>query len=237
MQPTLLVIDDDAAQFSYYASALSGFNLKLTHAPDGYAGLRKISEQFYDLILLDISMPKMSGIELLRAVTQMPQMTLPLTVVISSLNQKELIMEALSLGASAYLLKPIEADALKNLITQYIGLMEETRQAQPDEKAAKSQPAVAPVSGAKTDLPKGSDAFVTTPASAKKSQFASLSQAMAGMVFQKITGTLAVETQVGVGRLKYFRGKLQKVEFGGQVGIDALETLRKLQPLAITIEP
>ncbi|MFN3427091.1 MAG: response regulator transcription factor [Candidatus Thermochlorobacter sp.] len=239
-QPALLVIDDDPAQCQYYAEALSRFNLKIAHASDGYAGLRKISEQYYDLVLLDISMPKMSGVEMLRAVEQMSQITLPLTVIISSLDQKETMMEALSLGASAYLLKPIDVEALKNLVKQYTGLIEQVQTSLTEgQNGIRTATATASSSTGRVD--KANDVFSEThasaPASVRKSQYASLSQAMAGMVFQKITGTLAVETQVGIGRLKYFRGKLQKVEFCGQSGIDALESLQKLPALSITIEP
>ncbi|MFN3385651.1 MAG: response regulator transcription factor [Candidatus Thermochlorobacter sp.] len=235
-QPALLVIDDDPAQCQYYAEALSRFNLKIEHASDGYAGLRKISEQYYDLVLLDISMPKMSGVEMLRAVEQMSQITLPLTVIISSLDQKETMMEALSLGASAYLLKPIDVEALKNLVKQYTGLIEQVQTSLTEgQNGIRTATATASSSTGRVD--KANDVFSETHASVRKSQYASLSQAMAGMVFQKITGTLAVETQVGIGRLKYFRGKLQKVEFCGQSGIDALESLQKLPALSITIEP
>ncbi len=236
-QPALLVIDDDPAQFQYYAEALSRFNLKIEHASDGYVGLRKISEQYYDLVLLDIAMPKMSGVELLRAVEQMPQITLPLTVIISSLDQKETMMEALSLGASAYLLKPINVESLKNLVKQYTGLLEQVQTSRTEEQNG-GHTATAQL-GALASGSSKEDNSVFAPASnpVKKSQYTSLSQAMASMVFQKITGTLVVETQVGIGRLKYFRGKLQKVEFCGQSSIDALESLQKLPALSITIEP
>ncbi len=229
MAPSLLIIDDDSAMQKYYTDALSAFDLQIDYAQNGYEGLRKIAAQYYDLVLLDMSMPKMSGLEMLHAISQMPQMNLPLTVVISSLSQKELIMQALMQGASAYFFKPIKVNDLKNLVEQYIGVLN-TKGELPEELQT-SEPTVPKCDATQREV------FSLENQPRKKSQYESLSQAMASMVFQKITGTLCVETQLGVGKLSYMRGKLKKVELLGQSGIEALEAMRKLPALSITLEP
>jgi CheY-like chemotaxis protein len=229
--PSLLIIDDDSAMQKYYTHALSAFDLQIDYAQNGYEGLRKITAHYYDLVLLDVSMPKMSGLEMLHAISEMPQMNLPLTVVISSLNQKELVMQALTYGASAYLFKPIDAGELKDLVDQYIGVLKEKTKGKSSEEAQASEPADPEHDAAQREV------FSLENQQRKKSQYESLSQAMASMVFQKITGTLCVETQLGVGKLSYMRGKLKKVELLGQSGIEALEALKKLPALSITLEP
>ncbi len=231
MSPSLLIIDDDSAMQKYYTNALSAFDLQIDYAQNGYEGLRKIAAQYYDLVLLDMSMPKMSGLEMLHAISQMPQMSLPLTVVISSLSQKELVMQALMQGASAYFFKPIHVNDLQNLVEQYIGVLKEKTKGKPSEEAQASEPADPERNAAQREV------FSLENQQRKKSQYKSLSQAMASMVFQKITGTLCVETRLGVGKLSYMRGKLKKVELLGQSGIEALETLKKLPALSITLEP
>ncbi len=229
MSPSLLIIDDDRALLNYYTDALSAFDVQIDCVQNGYAALRQIGTQHYDLVLLDMSMPKMSGLEMLHAISEMPQMNLPLTVVISSLNQKELVMQALMYGASAYLFKPIDAGELKDLVEQYIGVL--NTKGEPPEELQTSEPADPERNAAQREV------FSLENQQRKKSQYESLSQAMASMVFQKITGTLCVETQLGVGKLSYMRGKLKKVELLGQSGIEALEALKKLPALSITLEP
>ncbi len=231
MSARLLIVDDDSALLNYYTDALSAFNVQIDCVQNGYAALRQIGAQHYDLVLLDMSMPKMSGLEMLQAISQMPQMNLPLTVVISSLNQKELVMQALMYGASAYLFKPIDAGELKDLVEQYIGVLKEKTKGKLSEEAQASEPTDPERDAAQRE------AFSLENQQRKKSQYESLSQAMASMVFQKITGTLCVETQLGVGKLSYMRGKLKKVELLGQSGIEALEALKKLPALSITLEP
>ncbi len=231
MSSRLLIVDDDRALLNYYTDALSAFDVQIDCVQNGYAALRQIGTQHYDLVLLDIAMPKMSGLEMLHAISEMPQMNLPLTVVISSLNQKELVMQALTYGASAYLFKPIDAGELKDLVEQYIGMLKEKTKVKPLEEAQASELADPGRDAAQREV------FSLENQQRKKSQYESLSQAMASMVFQKITGTLCVETQLGVGKLSYMRGKLKKVELLGQSGIEALEALKKLPALSITLEP
>jgi len=231
MSARLLIVDDDRALLNYYTDALSAFDVQIDCVQNGYAALRQIGTQHYDLVLLDIAMPKMSGLEMLHAISEMPQMNLPLTVVISSLNQKELVMQALTYGASAYLFKPIDAGELKDLVDQYIGVLKEKTKGKSSEEAQASEPADPEHDAAQREV------FSLENQQRKKSQYESLSQAMASMVFQKITGTLCVETQLGVGKLSYMRGKLKKVELLGQSGIEALEALKKLPALSITLEP
>ncbi len=231
MSARLLIIDDDRALLNYYTDALSAFDVQIDCVQNGYAALRQIGTQHYDLVLLDMAMPKMSGLEMLHAISEMPQMNLPLTVVISSLNQKELVMQALMYGACAYLCKPIDTGELKDLVEQYIGVLKEKTKGKPSEEAQASEPTDPERDAAQREV------FSLENQQRKKSQYESLSQAMASMVFQKITGTLCVETQLGVGKLSYMRGKLKKVELLGQSGIEALEALKKLPALSITLEP
>lgn len=233
--PSLLIIDDDSAMQKYYTHALSAFDLQIDYAQNGYEGLRKITAHYYDLVLLDVSMPKMSGLGMLHAISETLQMNLPLTVVISSLNQKELVMEELMHGASAYLFKPIAVNDLKNLVKQYISVLNERHSDTSAEEPLKTLSAELTVSVARDTLQR--EDFSLRNQQRKESQYESLSQAMASMVFQKITGTLWVETQLGIGKLSYMRGKLRKVEFLEQSGIEALESMKKMPMLSITLGP
>ena len=110
MNPTfpgkILIIDDDPDLRDIYKETLgeSGYDVDL--ATEGREGLFKIMEGGYDLILLDIMLPHIDGISILRKLKS--ETNLPYNgpiFVLSNLSQKEIIDEALNLGARGYIVK------------------------------------------------------------------------------------------------------------------------------------
>ena len=75
---------------------------------DGREALELVSEKNFDLILLDIEMPEMSGLEVLKALRQSKTPTELPVIVVSANNQSADIVEALSLGANDYSTKPVD---------------------------------------------------------------------------------------------------------------------------------
>jgi DNA-binding response OmpR family regulator len=107
VQPTkkILLIEDEAFIADIYARELTkaGFNVKV--ARDGTTGLQALEEDTYDLLLLDIMLPGIHGLEILRQWrTKNPQSTMPV-VLLTNLGQDEVIKEAFTLGAKGYLIK------------------------------------------------------------------------------------------------------------------------------------
>ena len=108
MNPTtkkiLLVEDEDFIRELYVRQlAKEGFLVK--SAPDGQTGLNLLKTEQFDLLLLDIMLPGMNGLQLLREFkTQNPNSPM-VTILLTNLGQEAVIKEGFELGAQAYLIK------------------------------------------------------------------------------------------------------------------------------------
>ncbi|RJP46540.1 MAG: response regulator [Armatimonadetes bacterium] len=102
----ILLVDDDADTRSIYSEFLEDAGYVVDIAVDGEEGLAKILEGGHDLILLDIMMPKLDGIGVLKRVKEInPEVYNGPIVMLSALDQEYIIKEALDLGARGFLRK------------------------------------------------------------------------------------------------------------------------------------
>lgn len=99
----ILVIDDEAQIRRFLHIALEAENYKVSLAEDGKTGLQAIALDTPDLIILDLGLPDISGIELLKDIRQWSQTPI---IVLSVQNQEPVKVKALDLGANDYLTKP-----------------------------------------------------------------------------------------------------------------------------------
>ncbi len=105
----ILVVDDESQITRVLRTALTGSGYEVRTAEDGHAGLRAAREWQPDLVITDVSMPNMTGIELcgqLRAESQVP------ILVLSVKGEERTKVEALDAGADDYITKPIGMDEL-----------------------------------------------------------------------------------------------------------------------------
>jgi len=101
----ILVVEDDLFLRELYADVLSGEGYKVESAQDGEAALEKMKLGGYDLVLLDIIMPKMDGLEVMRQMQNNPPKSPNKCVVfLTNLDKDEEIKTALKLG-NGYLIK------------------------------------------------------------------------------------------------------------------------------------
>ena len=110
--PLILVVDDSPESRDILQARLSAHNYEVLTAPDGEVGLTVAREQMPDLILLDIMMPKMDGIEVcgnLRADSSIP--FIPIIMVTAKADSKD-VVAGLEAGADEYLTKPVDHRAL-----------------------------------------------------------------------------------------------------------------------------
>ncbi len=88
-------------------------------AYDGYEGLALIEEQQPDVVILDVVMPKLDGIEFLERLQKTDLSKKPAIIMLSAINHDNMIRKALQLGAQYYLLKPLQSyDVLLKRIHQ-----------------------------------------------------------------------------------------------------------------------
>lgn len=100
----LLVEDEDFIRDLYYRQLTkAGFAVKT--AIDGNTALEILKQEKFDLMLLDIMLPGMNGLQVLREYkTQNPQSQM-MTILLTNLGQEAVIKEGFELGAQAYLMK------------------------------------------------------------------------------------------------------------------------------------
>ena len=111
----LIVDDEETLTFSLYQSfIISKENYEVVTASSGTEAWEKFTETPFDLVLTDITMPGISGIELLRRVKQdRPQTHVIIMTAYGSDEKKE---EAISQGAYRYIEKPFEIKMMKSVI-------------------------------------------------------------------------------------------------------------------------
>lgn len=100
----ILIIEDDQYTRDIYREVLEGEGYRITTADDGVEGVVKASQGTYDLILLDMMMPKLNGISTLKELKQKHPAHAPV-VLLTNLAQDPVVEEALALGAKGYLIK------------------------------------------------------------------------------------------------------------------------------------
>jgi DNA-binding NtrC family response regulator len=112
----ILIIEDEAAIRRVLAKILSEENdsYQVEDAEDGLQGLEKIKNNDYDLVLCDIKMPKMDGVEVLEAVKKIkPEIPM---VMISGHGDMETAIQTMRLGAFDYISKPPDLNRLLNTV-------------------------------------------------------------------------------------------------------------------------
>ena len=118
----VLIVDDDPVARQYLQdTALSGGH-EVVAADDGAAGLAAFDEFGPDLILADIQMPKVDGLELLEAIRGRSADTI--VVMVTGHGCEEYAVKALRLGANNYLGKPVRHADLLPLLSKYAGIVE-----------------------------------------------------------------------------------------------------------------
>jgi two-component system KDP operon response regulator KdpE len=105
----ILVVDDEPQITRVLRTTLAGSGYEVRTADDGHSGLRTAREWQPDLVITDVSMPNMDGIELCRQLRA--ESTLPI-IVLSVKGEEKAKVEALDAGADDYVTKPVGMDEL-----------------------------------------------------------------------------------------------------------------------------
>lgn len=115
----ILIVDDEELMRRFLAETLVRKNYDVETAGSGKEALAALKKKNYDLIITDMKMPDLSGIELLRKVKESSPQTL--VIVMTAYGTIETAVEAMRLGAFNYLLKPFTPDAIETLIEKAAG--------------------------------------------------------------------------------------------------------------------
>ncbi len=110
--PKVLVVDDNPSNVDILKTRLSVHGDEILTATDGEQALRIARESRPDLILLDVMMPKLDGIEVCSRLKSDPELPFVPIIVMSAKSNPEDVVQALEAGADEYLSKPINQTAL-----------------------------------------------------------------------------------------------------------------------------
>ena len=111
----ILIVEDSPTMRSLVVSALEelGGAIRITEASSGFEALRALPRDPYDLIVTDINMPDINGLELVSFVKQnVAYRGIPLLIISTEGSERDRL-RGLELGADAYLVKPFEPEDLR----------------------------------------------------------------------------------------------------------------------------
>lgn len=105
-QKRILIVEDDQFLREFYQELLTSEGYFIDVAPDGEIALDKLKNNEYNLVLLDIMLPKKDGVQVLRDLKLTPPKSANIVIVVlTNLGQDTVIKECFDLGADGYLIK------------------------------------------------------------------------------------------------------------------------------------
>jgi two-component system chemotaxis response regulator CheY len=116
-----LIIDDSSTARMYYRDVLERADLVVDEAINGLEGLEKAMNQSFDLILVDVNMPKMDGYKFLDQLRRSPGLQGVPVIMISTEAREVDRRKAYATGANCYLVKPVDPVELEVFARLVIG--------------------------------------------------------------------------------------------------------------------
>ncbi len=114
----ILVVDDDPDIRHFLHERLSAYGYQIETATDGANALHRLVATPFDGMILDISMPELDGLAVLRQIRE--RSSIPIIMVTAS-GAKDRAVQAVSIGAQDYLLKPFDAGQLREVVERWFG--------------------------------------------------------------------------------------------------------------------
>lgn len=124
----ILIVDDNPIALVAHEAALESLGRKCVLVQSGEAAMAKLLDQDFALILLDIAMPGMTGIETARLVRERPRnKNVPIIFITGESASTQLIVDAYDTGAYDFLVKPVMPEVLRAKASLFLRLQERTR--------------------------------------------------------------------------------------------------------------
>ena len=128
MAKIVSVVDDDPQVVVIVRAVLEAAGFEVAISPDGADCLAAIERRLPDLIIMDVVMPGMNGIEVLRAIRGRPETSNIPVIVLSARTEDLDLAVARAAGADLYLTKPFTSEELVAATKQLLGVTEELDQ-------------------------------------------------------------------------------------------------------------
>ncbi len=121
MTKTVLSVDDSPSIRDMMAFALEPRGYKVVQAEDGIDGLNKMGSHKIDLVITDLNMPRMNGIEMTRAIRADRRFDGVPIVLLTTEGQREKMIEGKSAGAVGWIVKPFDEQKICGIVKKMIG--------------------------------------------------------------------------------------------------------------------
>lgn len=123
MPVKVLVVEDDADLRSLVEFKLLKRGFEVESASDGDAAFRLLNSGTYDVVVLDIMLPRLSGFQIMRQLVEQHKQLPAKFIVLSAINNEEDILHALNLGVTEYMIKPFSLEVLVAQVRKAAGLL------------------------------------------------------------------------------------------------------------------
>jgi diguanylate cyclase len=125
---SILIVDDEPNNFDVIETLLSQENYRLHYAANGQEAIAFLPTFAPDLILLDVMMPGMDGIEVCRYIKSIPQWEAVPIIMVTALSTKQALAECLTTGADDFISKPLEHLELKARVRSMLRISKQYQQ-------------------------------------------------------------------------------------------------------------
>lgn len=118
----ILVVDDSATMRMFLSMTLKRVfaDISITEAENGADAIKKLQTQDVDIVLTDMMMPEMNGLQLIENIRKLLNKDVPIIVITTKGEEKDREL-GLSLGANGYITKPVSGNKLKDEVLKFLG--------------------------------------------------------------------------------------------------------------------
>jgi two-component system chemotaxis response regulator CheY len=114
----VLVVDDSETIRQQVASALERAGFSVVEAADGVDGLERASENELCMVILDVNMPRLNGLDMLERLRENPKHQALPVLMLTTEVQQSMIERAKKAGARGWMIKPVKMDQLVSAVTK-----------------------------------------------------------------------------------------------------------------------
>jgi DNA-binding response OmpR family regulator len=120
-QKTVIVVEDEPDAAEMFAEMMRLSNYKVLKTYSSTPAITMIANEKPDVVILDMMMPDISGLEVLRFMRREPELRLIPVIIVSAKSMPSDIISGLEAGAAAYLIKPVGFQELKQAVDRVVG--------------------------------------------------------------------------------------------------------------------
>ncbi|EGQ9933788.1 response regulator [Vibrio vulnificus] len=120
MKKNILIVDDSESLRQVVSIALTGAGFNVIEAKDGVQGVERLNGEKIHLIISDVNMPNMNGIDFIKQVKQHSKYRFTPIVMLTTETQQYLMEECKKAGARAWLVKPFRPEQMISVVSRFL---------------------------------------------------------------------------------------------------------------------